>query len=150
SSSTDVRLKMKLKYENEFRDPAVAYLKKAEGSADSPAYLEGLIALYEKRFDDALKKSREASSQTPWSYDAKTLGGKALAGMAQKLFEKEDYKGSIQQNELAGVAFARASELGRSRPDIYLSDCERWGNILDAQAYTGAVPTASLQKAEEA
>ncbi len=148
-TSEDVRTKLKQQYEKEFRDPAVLYLKKAEGSVESPAYVEGLIALYEKRYDDALKKSKEAYQQSRWSYEAKTLEGKALVGLAQKKFDVADYKGTVQQYELAGEAYAKAAELGRSRADIYLSDCDRWGKTMVAQSYTDVSPSLSLQKAEE-
>jgi len=144
----EVRNKLKLKYEKEFRDPAVQYLKQAEGTVESPAYVEGLIALYEKRYDDSLKKAKEAYTKSQWSYEAKTLEGKALSGNAQKKYDVGDYKSAIQIYELAGEAYAKAAELGRSRADIYLSDCERWGRIVEAQAYTGVIP--ALNKAEAA
>jgi serine/threonine-protein kinase len=146
----DLRNTLKQKYEKEFRDPAVQYLKKAEGSVESPAYVEGLIALYEKRYDDALKKANEAYTKSKWSYDAKLLEGKALLGNGQKKYDAGDYKGAIQQFGLAGTALEQASDLGRSRADIYLSDCERWGKTLDAQGYTDISPEDSLQKAENA
>jgi serine/threonine-protein kinase len=148
--SEEVRTRLKEEYEKEFRDPAVRYLKQAEGSVESPAYVEGLIALYEKRFDDALRKAKEASAKSQWSYDAKTLEGKSLLGQAQKKFETADYKGFIQQASLAGNVFARAADLGRSRADIYLNDCERLGKIIEAQTYTGDDPAITLRKAEDA
>lgn len=146
----DVRNKLKLKYEKEFRDPAVQYLKQAEGSVESPAYVEGLIALYEKRYDDALKKAKETYATSKWSYEAYTLEGKALSGKAQKKSDVGDYKGAIQIYELAGKSYERAAELGRSRADIYLNDCERWGQIVDNQTYTGDDPGQVLSKAEAA
>jgi serine/threonine-protein kinase len=146
----EVRNKLKVKYEKEFRDPAVQYLKQAEGSVESPAYVEGLIALYEKRYDDALKKAKEAYGKSQWSYEAKTLEGKALSGNAQKKYDVGDYKGAIQIYGLAGEAYARAAELGRSRADIYLNDCESWGQIVDSQTYTGADPAQVLSQAEAA
>jgi serine/threonine-protein kinase len=148
-TSQDVRQILKQQYEKEFRDPAVSYLKKAEGSVESPAYVEGLIALYEKRYEDALKKSKEAYQQSKWSYEAKTLEGKALAGIAQKKSEAGDFKGAVQQYGAAGESYAKAAELGRSRADIYLSDCDRWGKTMIAQTYTNVGPGAPLQKAEE-
>ncbi|HEY7162434.1 MAG TPA: hypothetical protein VH815_14305, partial [Acidobacteriota bacterium] len=148
-TSEDVRTKLKKQYEKEFRDPAVSYLKKAEGSVESPAYVEGLIALYEKRYDDALKKSNEAYQQSRWSYEAKALEGKALAGMAEKKSEAGDFKGAVQQYGLAGEAYAKAAELGRSRADIYLSDCDRWGKTMVTQTYTDLGLVLSLQKAED-
>jgi serine/threonine-protein kinase len=143
------RAKLKQQFEKEFRDPAVLYLKKAEGSVESPAYVEGLIALYEKRYEDALKKSKEAYQQSRWSYEAMTLEGKALSGIAQKKSDAGDFKGAVQQFELAGEAYAKAAELGRSRADIYLSDCDRWPKAMVAQTNAGAGLVMSLQKAEE-
>lgn len=148
--SEEIRKKFRQEYEKEYRDPAVQYLKQSQGSVESPAYVEGLIALYEKRYDDALKKAKEAYTKSNWSYEAKVLEGKARAGIAEKKVEAGDYKGAIQQYEFAGKSFAQASDLGRSRADIYLSDCERWGYTLEAQTYTNLSPALSLQNAEEA
>ncbi|HEY7160046.1 MAG TPA: hypothetical protein VH815_02255, partial [Acidobacteriota bacterium] len=148
--SEEIRKKLKQEYEKDYRDPAVQYLKQSQGSVESPAYVEGLIALYEKRYDDALKKAKETYAKSNWSYEAKVLEGKALAGKAQKKFDAGDYKGTIQEYDLAGKSFVEASELGRSRGDIYLSDCERWGDTLEAQTYTNISPALSLQKSEEA
>jgi eukaryotic-like serine/threonine-protein kinase len=146
----ELRTKLKKQYEKQYRDPAVQFLKQAEGSMESPVYVEGLIALYEKRYDDALKKAKEAYAKSNWSYEAKTLEGKALSGNAQKKYDVGDYKGAIQIYELAGEAYARAAELGRSRADIYLNDCDRWGQIVDSQTYTGDDPAQVLSKAEAA
>ncbi len=145
-----VREKMKKQYEKEFRDPAIHYLKLAEGSVESPAYVEGLIALYEKKYDQALQKAKQAYAKSRWSYDAKVLEGKALSGMAQNQSEAADYKGAIKNYELAGEAYAQASELGRSRADIYLSDCDRWGQTMKIQIYTDVNLVSALQNAEEA
>jgi serine/threonine-protein kinase len=150
NSGESRRKTLKAQYEKEFRDPAVNYLKQAEGSVESPAYVEGLIALYEKRYDDALKKAKEAYEKSKWSYETKILEGKVLSGIAQKKLEAGDYKGAIQDYELAGKAYAQAADLGRSRADIYLSDCERWAKIMESQTYTDTPPTGSLDKAEEA
>src|SRR5262249_6971304 len=87
---------------------------------------------------------------TRWSYDAKTLEGLALVSMAEKKSDSGDYKGAIQQYELAGEAYRQAAELGRSKAEIYQNDCARWGKIMTAQNYSGMDPTTSLPKAEEA
>ena len=95
-----MRTKLKQQYEKEFRDPAVLYLKKAEGSVESPAYVEGLIALYEKRYDDALKKSKEAYAKSMWSYEAKTLEGKALSVLHKKSLMLEIIKALFNSTNL--------------------------------------------------
>ena len=79
---------------NSFAIPQFNYLKQAEGSMESPVYVEGLIALYEKRYDDALIKAKEAYAKSNWSYEAKTLEGKALSGLGQNKSDAGDYKGS--------------------------------------------------------
>ena len=150
NSDETIRKRMKQQYEKEYKEPAVLYLKKAERSIESPAYVEGLIALYEERFDDALKKAKEVYAKSRWSYEAKVLEGNVLASLADKKHEVGDYKGAIQECDRAGQAYFIASELGRSRADIYLSDCERWVTTLKAQSYTDASPLPSLQKGEEA
>lgn len=149
-SNEGMRKQMKQEYEKEFRDPAVRYLKQAEGSVESPSYVEGLIALYEKRYEDALKKAKDAYAKSKWSYDAKTLEGKALVGIGQKQSDVGDYKRAIQNYQLAGEAYVQASELGRSRADIYLNDCERWSKTVVAQTYTDISPMSFIGKAEDA
>src|SRR5262249_4010844 len=140
NSNEAVRKGMKQQVEQEYRDPAVRYLKLAEGSAESPEYVMGLIALYEKQYDRALEKGKQAFAKTRWSYDAKTLEGLALVSMAEKKSDSGDYKGAIQQYELAGEAYRQAAELGRSKAEIYQNDCARWGKIMTAQNYSGMDP----------
>src|SRR5262249_32251971 len=57
----------KKKVEEEYRLPALRYLK-AGGvvQAESGAYVEGLIAFYEKRYEEALENARQAFDQVPW------------------------------------------------------------------------------------
>lgn len=136
-------------YEKEYRNPAVQYLTKAEGAVESPAYVEGLIALYQKHYNVAIEKAKQAYARTRWSYEAKTLEGRALAGMGREKVNSADYKGAIEKYQLAGIAYGQAAELGRSRADIYLNDCERWAHLLDAQGYIDMNPVVSLPKAEE-
>ena len=52
------------------------YLKQSRGAAfETPAYAEALIAYYEKKYDEALKKTMAAFNEIPWMYEAKILEG---------------------------------------------------------------------------
>ena len=64
----------KTQVEREYREPALAYLQQSRGlDMESPEYVEGLIAFYEKRYDDSLKSARAASAGARWLYEAKEL-----------------------------------------------------------------------------
>lgn len=118
------------KIEKELRDPAVAYLKMSKNSIDSPAYAEGLIAFYEKRYGDALKNAIEAYKQAGWSYDAKKLEGELYLSSAAELEDKGETEKGEKNLAAAAAANKIAIELGRSRAEIYLSEANRWTEIL--------------------
>ncbi len=118
------------KIEKDLRDPAVSYLKMSKSSIDSPAYAEGLIAFYEKRYSDALKNAIEAYKQAGWSYDAKKLEGELYLSSAAELEDKGEIKKGEKNLDAAAAANRIAIELGRSRAEIYLSEANRWTEIL--------------------
>lgn len=135
------------KIEKDLRDPAVAYLKMSRASIDSPAYADGLIAFYEKRYSDALKKSIEAYKQAAWSYDAKKLQGDLYLQIGKELENKGEYEKSAKNYESAGQAYRTAIELRRSRAEIYLSEADRWTSILNRDAEKGVSNEAALNGA---
>ena len=65
--------------EREYRDPALAYLQQSRGlDVDSPEYVEALLAFYERRYPDALKKAQEAYARLPWLHEARGLEARIL------------------------------------------------------------------------
>ncbi|HET8797499.1 MAG TPA: protein kinase, partial [Thermoanaerobaculia bacterium] len=62
--------------EKQYRDAALSWLRRGRSAGgESPAYSEGLIALYEKRYDDALGRARVAFREVPWMHEARKLEG---------------------------------------------------------------------------
>src|SRR5207247_1838432 len=60
--------------ERQYRAPALKYLRESRGAdIESPEFLEALIALYDKRYDDALMSAQAASARTPWLTEAREL-----------------------------------------------------------------------------
>lgn len=136
-----------VKVEKEFRDPAVHYLKMSKASIDSPAYAEGLIAFYEKRYSDALKNAIEAYKQAGWSYDAKKLEGELYLSSASELEEKGNSEQAVKNIAAAAAANGIAIELGRSRAEIYLSEANRWTEILLRDSEKGKTNQTAFDQA---
>jgi serine/threonine-protein kinase len=64
---TDDQKARRAELERRFREPALANLKASAGAhVDAPEYVEGLIALHERRYSEALDKARAAQSRIPW------------------------------------------------------------------------------------
>jgi eukaryotic-like serine/threonine-protein kinase len=135
------------KIEKEQRDPAVAYLKMSKASIDSPAYAEGLIAFYEKRYSDALKNAIEAYKQAGWSYDAKKLEGDLYLSSAGELEDKGESEQAAKNLDAAAAANRIAMELGRSRAEIYLSESSRWTEILLRDSEKGKTNQTAFDQA---
>src|SRR5262249_45246406 len=69
--------------ERTYRDPARAYLQQSRGLAvESPDYVEALLAFYERRYPDALKKTQAAYARLPWLHEARGLEARILYSMA--------------------------------------------------------------------
>ncbi len=102
--------------ERELRDPAVAWLERSGGLAlETPEYVQGLIALFDGRHQEALELARATHSRLPWHYEAKLLEGDTHLAMAEAA---ED----VHQPDIAAVAFATAEQAYREALEIAPSD----------------------------
>lgn len=128
-TNQDERRKRVAELEAELRDPALSHLRAAAGSKIGvPAYVEGLIALYEGKHEEAVTKAREAFLKAPWMYEAKKLEGDALFAEGSKhrhdaAFDLDKMKAHFDP---AARAYAVAADIGRSDPDVHLAECELW------------------------
>ena len=111
--------------EQELRDPAVELLSVYRGQGGvMDAYGRGLIAMYEKRFDDALEVVEDLGETEAWFFEAHQLEGdihrelSALAGDADR-----DVVVAEEEIRRAVAAFERATEIGRSDADLYSTLC---------------------------
>jgi len=112
--------------EVDLRNPALAYLQKAEAAAGTRAFLDGLIALHEHRLDQALAHAARALAEEPALYEAHLLAGEAHLRRCTLAQGKGDFAAGAAANDAAGAAFARAAEIARSDPAVLDADCERW------------------------
>jgi serine/threonine-protein kinase len=120
------------------RDPAVGYLRQAQGSDAAPAaYVEGLLAHFEDRPQEALAKAAEAARRAPWFYEARLLAGDVHAALGKKKHETGDAAGSARAVEDAERAYAEAMDLARS--DLAARDglCQIGIQRMEARLYQG-------------
>jgi serine/threonine protein kinase len=119
--------------EIKYAEPAIRLLKKAHRFAESPAYVEGLIALYQNRFDEALRKTSEALKYSSRPYEVMKLEGDIHFAMGRAAMDKGNQSSGLSSYELAGNAYSKAADSARSDPDIYLADAKRITRVISAQ-----------------
>lgn len=134
----DVRQARKDQIEKELRAPALQYLRSSIGlSSESPAYIEGLIAFYETRQQDALTLAEQAFQQLPWLYEAKRLEGEIYVAMGSDLQDRGKFAEALELYERAGLAYQTAIDMARSDTSIYAADCTRWNLIMGVERVLG-------------
>ncbi|MBL0313717.1 MAG: protein kinase [Holophagaceae bacterium] len=104
----------------ELRDPALRYLQAGRSHSGFGAYIEGLIALQEERFDEALVKAGEASRQIPWFYEAIALEGQIWSAQASSLAERGEYGAVVEAVRKSEAAYDRALPIARSDDSLFL------------------------------
>ncbi|HEX5744751.1 MAG TPA: protein kinase [Archangium sp.] len=147
------RQKKVAQLDQELREPALQHLRAAMGARlEVPEYVEGLIALYEGRHEEAIAKARAAFTQAPWMYEPKKLEGDALFAEGSRYrhdaaFDHEKMKGYFER---AAEAYREAAEVGRSEPAIHLAQCELWEKRGWADASKDLPPDPAFDAAQAA
>lgn len=139
--------------EASFKEPALRHLRAALGARiEVPAYVEGLIALYEGKNDEALVKAKEAFAKAPWLPDAKKLEGDAhfAEGSRFRLDAAFDYDRMMSHFRSADAAYQSASDIARSDPEVHVAECDLWIQVMNAsQANPGSL-RSSFERAKSA
>ncbi|MEW6736270.1 MAG: tetratricopeptide repeat protein [Acidobacteriota bacterium] len=138
SSSKEARAMRVKEAESNYRKPALEYLKSSVGiQVESPAYIEGLIAFYEKRYDEALQKAEQAFQQIPWLYEAKKLAGDVHLVIGIEKQDKGDNEGALADYEQAGKAYSEAIAIGESDATVYEGEGTRWIQVMKMEIARG-------------
>jgi predicted Ser/Thr protein kinase len=128
--------------EKTLRAPALQHLRSA-GTSGSQAYVAGLIALYETRYDDALVKAREAFAANPAAYEARKLEGDVFAARGRELLRSGRRQQAGDDFNQASAAFEAAAQIGRSDPTIREAQCQLRLEVVDAVQSATADPRAA-------
>ena len=133
------------------RTPALLYLKEAGQAAysgvDAPEYVEGLIALYEQHFDQALALAQKAGARVGWLYEARTLEGEIHLELSEEQFLKGDVDAALEELRRAADPFRRALELARSSVSALEGECRRQVGIVRFEQDKGHSPEPLLHDA---
>ncbi len=108
----------------EYREPALVFLKQSSGGeAESPEYVQALVALYEESFEQALEMARNAFQGRTWLYEANQLIGDVYMTRANESWHKGEYDPAIEDFSRAETAFRDAARIGESDPGAYTRLC---------------------------
>ncbi|MCP3140772.1 protein kinase domain-containing protein [Pyxidicoccus xibeiensis] len=104
--------------EQRYRDPALAYLRQAEGPEvpAPPRYVKALFAFYEGRHEEALAHLDAMGRALPWFYEAPLLRGDILLARATQRWPQGDTAGSKADLDAARQAYATAIATADSQP----------------------------------
>ena len=137
--------------EAEYREPALAYLRSGRASEIVlDEYLEGLIALYEKRHEDGLNKAGAAAEQAEWFYEAKLLKGDLYLDRAIDNQQEANRPAMYEDLDRARQAYSDAIGVGQSDPAGYQGLCQSWLTQLRRDQYTVDDLTPLVTEAVEA
>ncbi len=118
------RDKRKKALAKELQEPALRYLQISRSQSGFGAYTEGLIALQEERFGEALAKAGEASGQIPWFYEAIALEGQIWWAEASSLAEGGEYGAAVEAVRKSVDAYERAQLIARSDDALFLGQAK--------------------------
>jgi eukaryotic-like serine/threonine-protein kinase len=131
--------------------PALRHLMARGGAAgESPLYAEALVAFYEKRYDVALSKVREAFERAPWAYQAKKLEGDILTAVARSDSEQGRYEEARADLNRAEEAYRIASDMARSDPTIYEAEVTLFIRMIEADLPSGIDIRPAFQRTMDA
>lgn len=108
--------------EKNYREPALEYLRKgAKMHSESGAYIDALIAFYEKKYHRALETLqaaiKQANQDTPWLYEAKLLKGNIYQSIGK---DEPDYERAHNNFSRAEDAYLNVTRIGESDIRGYL------------------------------
>jgi serine/threonine-protein kinase len=132
-----------------YRDPALRYLREpgTRENTDAPEYVEGLIALYEQRFDEALALAQKAAQHPLWLYEGRTLEGDIHLMAGRERYWKGDVDAALDQYRRAGAAYRAAAEVARSGAAAYAGDCLRLVETSVIEVDRDRSPEATVKEA---
>lgn len=119
-SNPDLRKAQVERLESEYRKPTLEYLRLALASPGvQPAYVEGLIALQEKRYDAALASASHVLAADPWFYEARKLQGDIHRVVGREAIDSGELARGEEELRRAGKAYEDTVAIARSDASAY-------------------------------
>ncbi len=124
----DLRAERLKELEETLRNPAVDLLRQGRGASLEPAsFQEGLLALYDRRYTEAVDLARKAAHSAPWFYEARALEAEADLERARK---EKDPARALEALESAGASLKAAVATAPSDPRLCDLESRRWWEAM--------------------
>ena len=122
-----------------YRKPAIELLRLARlGSASTtPDLAQAELALTEERYEEALRLAQRARENQGWLYESHLLEAEVHMQKALRASDGRRHQEAEALLVLAGEALAKALEIGRSAPAVYLLEARRRTDLLRVRAESG-------------
>ncbi|HEX2571828.1 MAG TPA: protein kinase [Polyangia bacterium] len=134
--------------EKKYLAPALDELERSRGlQLESPHLLEAFIAFYRKQYPLAEAKAAQATAETPWAYEARTLVGDVQLEQAHADLDRGAYEPARKGFAEALRRYQEASEIGRSDPRIYVAMAEVHLGMADLDGRQGRPQKDALDRA---
>ncbi len=122
--------------EARFLAPAVDFLQKySEASGQSAAFSLGLLAFYEKEYEEAMAGARMAYQRLPWLYEARELEGDIYLAWANEKRNRGDFEAAMADYRAAERAYEAAATIGPSLHSVYAALGDLGQAIMQARIY---------------
>jgi eukaryotic-like serine/threonine-protein kinase len=146
-SNADARAARRSAVEKQYRDKALGWLRQSAGSgSESPAYAEGLIALYEKRYDAALERAGQAFRDVPWMHEAKELEADIWIERGNEQYKSGSVDDAVASYTRAGDAYRAAQAIASSDESVLLGEGDQWFRLMVVDINRGQDPAPLLKR----
>jgi serine/threonine-protein kinase len=136
--------------EERYLAPALDHVRQSRAQSaqvESPLYVEGLIALYGRRYGEALEKARRAFEASPWLYEARVLEGDIARAEGNEKRQQGAHDEAFRAWDRAAEAYRAAEQMARSDASIYQAEAQLWRDRIEAEVTLGRSPKASFERA---
>ena len=125
--------------EPRYLKPAIESLQRGRAmKLDSPRYLEGLIAFYQRDYAEAIRHAEAALQEAPWLYEASKLIGDIHVEQALQARDAGNYEAADHEFAVAVRYYTEAGDTGRSDAEIYDGLAEAWVRKIETSVTRGA------------
>jgi tetratricopeptide (TPR) repeat protein len=146
-SNADARAARRSAVEKQYRDTALAWLRRSAGSgSESAAYAEGLIALYEKRYDVAIERARKAFRDVPWMHEAKALEADIWIARGNEQANRGRDDDAVASYTRAGDAYRAAQAIASSDESVLLGEAEQTFRLMVMAINRGEDPAEFMKR----
>ncbi|HLE84914.1 MAG TPA: serine/threonine-protein kinase, partial [Thermoanaerobaculia bacterium] len=128
-----------------YREPAVSYLRESSArSRSAPVYVEGLVALFEERYAEALALARRAGREEATRLEGRRLEAEVRVIQGNEALEAGRYDEALRLYDRAGEVYGELLETYRSDAGLHAAECGRLSQRLEVHARTGGLPEAEV------